>query len=168
MDYTERFNRFFDHLCPIEGYRDSDIGRGGDTVLGIARKFHPDEPWPPTKERCKEIYFTEYYTSLHCEDITDIRFAFQFFVAGVNIGVHDAQHHIWNMLCIQNAQIIGPITLDKLNTLFVNENGSGLELSKFVEGMIDHYRDLHLQDPVKYPFDLFVGWLHRLARALAI
>ena len=44
----------------LEGVHNVDTG--GDTWWGIARNSHPDEPWPPTLERAKQIYFDEYYT----------------------------------------------------------------------------------------------------------
>ena len=167
MIYTLRFEKFFQLLKPIEGYHDSDIGRGGDTIWGIARKFHPSEPWPPTEERCKEIYFTEYYTPMQCEAILDEHFAFQFFCAAINIGVGDAKKHIWTLLNMPlNGQIIGRLTLENLNARLTKDS-DGL-LSAFIIGMNYHYFGLHKHDPELYPIDILLGWMNRIARALDI
>lgn len=53
-----------------EGKHGNQAGdRGGDTVYGIARNFHPDEPWPPTWERAREIRRLEYWERQHCGEL---------------------------------------------------------------------------------------------------
>ena len=166
MGYSERFERFFPNLAHnIEGFHDADLGRGGDTVWGIARKFHPEEPWPPSYDRCKEIYFDEYYTPMQCEAIVNERFSFVFFVAAVNIGTGDAKQHIWTLLNMPlNGQIIGKVTLANLNAAL--EKDWDKQLCDFMIGMNHHYFNLHRSDPVKYPLDILEGWMNRQARAL--
>lgn len=51
-----------------EGLRNTDLG--GETVFGIARKFHPDvTPWPPTRAQAIEIYRAKYWDRHHCGDL---------------------------------------------------------------------------------------------------
>lgn len=45
------------------GHADDPNDRGGDTWYGISRRAHPHEPWPPSRERCLEIYKKEYWNT---------------------------------------------------------------------------------------------------------
>ncbi|MFH2126994.1 MAG: glycosyl hydrolase 108 family protein [Pseudomonadota bacterium] len=48
----------------VEGVHANDPNdKGGDTWYGISRKAQPNEPWPPTRERCIEIYREEYWNT---------------------------------------------------------------------------------------------------------
>jgi len=59
------FYRAVKVILKNEGERNVDLG--GDTRFGIARRFHPNEPWPPTRERAIEIYYREYWLKYHCD-----------------------------------------------------------------------------------------------------
>lgn len=64
----DRFEASVKILFDVEGYHGYDSA-GGDTWYGIAHKFHPDEPWPPTKERAVEIYRDQYWNRYHCGEL---------------------------------------------------------------------------------------------------
>lgn len=53
-----------------EGATSNQAGdKGGATVFGIARNFHPDEPWPPTWARAQEIRRSDYWDKQHCGEL---------------------------------------------------------------------------------------------------
>lgn len=73
---TPAFEKFWVYLINVE---DPDgkhnVDEGGETVYGISRKWHPDEPWPPTPERAKEIAYHDYWQVLQCDALPpDIAF----------------------------------------------------------------------------------------------
>lgn len=43
---------------------------GGPTAWGIARKFHPDIPWPPTREQALALYEDAYWTAHRCGEMS--------------------------------------------------------------------------------------------------
>lgn len=73
----------------IEGVHANDPNdRGGDTWWGISRAAHPNEPWPPTRERCIEIYREEYWNSraLSLDKIKSLPLQLVLFDGAVNHG----------------------------------------------------------------------------------
>lgn len=77
-----------------EGVFDSDSqDPGGQTYFGIARAFHPDIPWPPTRDQAIAIYRAEYWDAHRCDEMP-FRWALALFDGCVNQGsliVRDAQ-----------------------------------------------------------------------------
>lgn len=63
-----RFEAALKVVLDMEGGHSWDAG-GGDTWFGIARRFHPTEPWPPSRERAIAIYRTEYWDHYRCGDL---------------------------------------------------------------------------------------------------
>lgn len=163
LNFSDRFNHFFDLLIAIEGGDCTDTG--GRTRYGISKNAYPDVDIPNlTLEGAKEIYHTDFYTPMRCDEITDDHFAFQFFCAAVNIGVGDAKKHIWNVLGLPlTSTIIGAITLARLNEELAKDR-DGI-YARFLEGMVDHYFYLADTRPEIYGASL-KGWIHRLCRAI--
>ena len=163
--YSERFNLFFDRLTSpdIEGGRTTDTG--GLTNYGISQNAYPNEDIDNmTLERAKEIYWQDFYTPLRCDEISDVYFAFQFFVAAVNIGVGDAKKHIWQVLGLPlTSTIVGKITLAELDKKL--EADRDKIFSEFLESLVAHYFQLAEKNPEKYGKYLH-GWINRLVRAL--
>lgn len=161
--YSDRFNLFFDRLILLEGGKCTDTG--GDTCYGISQNAYPDEDIAGmTLERAKELYYRDYYLPLHCDEISDVYFAFQFFVAAVNIGVGDAKKHIWQVLGLpMTSTIIGQITLADLDKKL--EADRDKIFSEFLESIVGHYFKLAEENPKKYGSSLH-GWIKRVCRAL--
>jgi len=62
------FERAVKIVLAREGLRNTDLG--GDTVFGIARKWHPNvTPWPPTLEQAIAIYKREYWDRWRCGEL---------------------------------------------------------------------------------------------------
>jgi lysozyme family protein len=160
--FSDRFNHFFDLLVAIEGGDCTDTG--GRTRYGISKNAYPDVDIPNlTLEGAKEIYHADFYMPLHCDEITDDHFAFQFFCAAVNIGVGDAKKHIWNVLGLPlTSTIVGAVTLGDLNKKLMADK-DGL-YSVFLESLVDHYFDLATRNTKYQPY--LRGWIHRLCRAI--
>lgn len=63
----EAFDRADALVSEIEGYHSTQASDpGGDTYYGVARRWHPKEPWPPTPERAREIRQLEYFNVAGC------------------------------------------------------------------------------------------------------
>ena len=54
----------------IEGEHSNDPqDRGGDTWYGLARKYHRELPWPPTKAQAVEEYRVKYWNACRCSEL---------------------------------------------------------------------------------------------------
>ena len=68
---TTRFQNFMPFIFKWEGGYDNDPDDpGGETNFGIDKRSHPGEDIKHlTKERAAEIYFSDYWTPLRCEEL---------------------------------------------------------------------------------------------------
>ncbi len=91
---SARYNRAFDRLCEIEGYRSDDKNDpGGRTVWGIAKTFFPEMysgGTEPSREQAKAFFKTRFWGPLRCEELDSAHVAFFLFQAGVNCGITTA------------------------------------------------------------------------------
>ena len=67
----ENFFPWMNNLSEWEGFKSNDPDDpGGETVYGIARKYHPYlDPWPPTWEQAKAVYLSEYWIKNGCDEL---------------------------------------------------------------------------------------------------
>lgn len=123
------------------GYvRDKD-DKGGETYLGIARRFHKNSPmWPiideitkanPTASYTaitsllkrnnridtivKNIYKTEYWDKLNCDNIRSQKIAEQFFDMAVNAGTSTAVKLMQKLMSIEETGHISDKFITELN-----------------------------------------------------
>jgi lysozyme family protein len=83
---------------------------GGDSWFGIARNFHPDEPWPPTWGRAQQLRHDEYWTAHHC-DVMPWPWALVIYDAAINEPDHGLKA-VQDELGIQPVDgVIGPQSL---------------------------------------------------------
>lgn len=92
------------------GYADDPNDPGGPTVYGIARRYHPHEPWPPTKDRAREIYRTEYWTLIRGDSLP-LPLAIAMLDCAVNQGVATAAKMLQRIVRTVPDGWIGPQTL---------------------------------------------------------
>lgn len=94
-------------ILKVEGVHNVD--GGGDTWYGIARNFHPHEPWPPTRERAIEIYKAEYWDAASCERFP-FPVALALFDSAVNQGAHRAILTLQRALGVRVDGVVGEAT----------------------------------------------------------
>lgn len=111
-------------ILKIEGVHNVD--GGGDTWYGIARNFHPNEPWPPTRERAIEIYKHEYWDAAHC-DAFAFPVALALFDSAVNQGVQRAVKALQEALHVFPDGVVGNATIAAANNV-----GMGEVLARFM------------------------------------
>jgi len=136
------------------------VDSGGDTVDGIARKFHPDEPWPPSNERINAIYDAEYYKPLQIDDIADPHIAFQVFAFGVNAGVGRCRQRLYQLYGNQALQ--NERAADCINRISADDTDGFL--ARLVENFVDFYWDI--SGAKQFNTGSLKGWIHRLCRGI--
>lgn len=108
------------------GFNNRPEDKGGPTIWGIAKKFHP-EAWasgPPTKEAAREIYRTRYVKPFAA--ILDPALQEQLVDIGVNSGVGMATTLLQRCLGVKEDGILGPKTLGVANTENAKDLGNRL------------------------------------------
>lgn len=63
---TDGFSAFAKWIFAVEGGVNPN-DEGSESVFGVRRVNHPEEPWPPTKERAEAIYRAEYWHLYGCD-----------------------------------------------------------------------------------------------------
>lgn len=127
---TERFKKGLKFVLAIEqAYSDDPYDPGGETVWGITRRAHPEwSGWdfvdgakaagrldealrePHLMEMVEQLYRTEYWDPMHCDDLGppgDILA----FGAAVNQGVETSTELMQQALGVVQDGVIGPVTL---------------------------------------------------------
>jgi lysozyme family protein len=65
---VENFDAAVELVLVAEGvFSNTPSDPGGETWYGIARRYHPNIPWPPTREQAIEIYRQEYWLAHGCD-----------------------------------------------------------------------------------------------------
>lgn len=129
---------------------------GGATVYGIARAFHPAIPWPPTKEQAIDIYYTEYWLPLRCDDLP-YPFALVTFECSINQGVDTS------IRCMQSAvgaQVDGQYG-NKTAALVKASRSNPEVLALFMAFRVQHYVAIKASNPPNYE-DSNKGWYKRM------
>lgn len=109
---SDRFKAAVALVLEREGaFSDRSDDPGGATWFGIARAFHPEIPWPPTRDQAIEIYHTDCWLRCVCDDLP-WPLALMVFDAAVQHAPIDA------IMLLQQALgglrvdgILGPVTL---------------------------------------------------------
>lgn len=156
MNQTDIFNRCIQVILRNEGgYVNHPNDPGGETNMGIAKKFYPDlDIKNLTKNQAIEIYHKDYWNKMNLIDIYDENLVLQIFDMGVNAGIKTAIKIIQRIV---EAEVDGCI---------------GEETTKLINKSEIDLTDLYRQERKKYYFSLarrkpnlqvfLAGWLNRI------
>jgi lysozyme family protein len=150
------FNRCIAIVLQNEGgYINHPHDPGGETNMGIAKKFYPNlDIKNLTRNQVIEIYFKDYWSKMNLTGISDESLVLQLFDMGVNAGIRTAIKMIQRIVKTSTDGIIGPETIGLIN--------------EFEGDLADIYR----QERRKYYFAIarskpdmqvfLAGWLNRI------
>lgn len=157
------FKRSLEFILQSEGgYVNNPTDRGGETNMGIAKKFYPDEDIKNlTVERVGEIYRRDYWDKVRGDDLPS-GVDYVIFDSAINHGPKQAGFLLQrglNRVCspaLEVDGIIGPQTLQLCET-----GGDSLVREILREREI-FYRKIVARDSSQEVF--MKGWLNRLAQ----
>lgn len=135
--------------------------RGRLTKFGISQKQYPYlDIENLTWEQAKDIYYNNYWKTCRCDELPG-PVAVVMFDTAVNCGVHSASVWLQKVIGAKPDGIIGPETMDKLESGFDPYDVSG----KIVGLRMKRYVKLINRKPNQRAF--VVGWMNRAAELLA-
>lgn len=147
---TDLFQAVVHIVLEREGvFSDDKADPGGATWYGIARAFHPDIPWPPTKDQAVAIYRSEYWGKCRCSDLP-WPLALAVFDGAVQHAPGDSIRILQAALSLMPDGVMGPKTLAAASRAPVDT------LAQFMALRVLHYAAL----PTWPNFRL--GWMRRL------
>jgi|WetSurSiteA1Bulk_404760.scaffolds.fasta_scaffold68802_1 lysozyme family protein len=158
MFYPDIFERCIKVILKNEGgYSNNSADPGGETNMGIAKKFYPNEDIKNmTKERAMEIYYKDYWSPMHLEKLKDDNLVLQVFDFGVNAGIRTSIKLLQTIVGVEDDGILGPIS-----AYFIN-NHKGSLLEEFKSARILFYNNLA---EIKPSLKVFLkGWLNRVKK----
>ena len=134
---SANFDKAVEIVLEAEGVFSNQVNDpGGETWYGIARKSHPNIPWPPSKAQAIEIYQTQYWDTNQCDSMP-WPWALAIFDGEVNQGsvIKVAQ----TVLGLRPDGVVGPQTLkaiqgatqEQLNFFFAGRALSYIALGTF-------------------------------------
>lgn len=163
---------FIKRLFLREGLRSNHPDdRGGETYLGISKKFFPDlwKDGPPTPEKAERAYETVFYTSPGLDAIPDPHLREQMFDFGVNAGPKQAVRLLQILVGASPDGVLGPQTLERLTQYppgelygFALPPMTNLNLA-YESARVAYYAKLAKKDPAQLTF--LSGWI---ARAMSL
>lgn len=165
------FNSCFESMMLNEGgYKLHTVegDRGGMTYAGIARKANPSwAGWryidagdtPPT-QLVRDFYKVNYWNVIRGDEIIDQAAARMIFDFGVNAGWKTSTKLAQIILGTQPDGVVGPKTLQALNSV-----NSEVFVLKFTLAKVVRYRDIVAKDRTQLKF--LLGWLNRTIREAA-
>jgi lysozyme family protein len=156
MTYTDIFNRCIQVILRNEGgYVNHPSDPGGETNMGIAKKFYPDlDIKNLTRNQAIEIYHRDYWNKMKLHGIFDENIILQVFDMGVNAGIRTAIKIIQRIIDAQVDGYTGPETNGLINAY----EGDLVELYK--QERKKYYFDLARRKPQMQVF--LAGWLNRV------
>ena len=129
------------------GYVNHPKDPGGETNMGIARMFYPDEDLKKmTKRRAQELYYWDYWQPMRLKDVDDLYAVLHIFDMGVNArsktyGFKTVIKMVQEIVETEQDGIMGPIT-----AAAINEMGDKFAPA-FVKARIDYYKALAKRKP---------------------
>lgn len=156
MSYTDKFTRCIEVVLRNEGgYVNHPEDPGGETNMGIAKKFYPElDIKNLTRNQAVEIYFRDYWSRMNVKAIYDDNLALQVFDMGVNAGIRTAIRILQRIVEVAADGCLGPITAAAVNT----REDDLVELYK--QERRRYYCDLARRKP---RLQIFLrGWMNRV------
>lgn len=131
--------------------------KGGATVYGIARKFHPSIPWPPSKPEAVQILKHEYWERVRGDELP-APLACVVFDAAVVQGVPWASGALQLLLRVEQDSVIGH------ETLFAAKRTGEATVRAFTRARRLRFEEIVRQEPLQAQFH--EGWIDRADKAL--
>jgi lysozyme family protein len=158
MNHTDIFNRCVQVILRNEGgYVNHPNDPGGETNMGIAKKFYPNlDIKNLTKNQAIEIYFRDYWSKMNLIGIYDENLVLHIFDMGVNAGIKTAIKMIQRIIEAEADGWIGTETTGLVN----NSDADLVELYK--QERKKYYFSLARRKPDLQVF--LAGWLNRIDR----
>lgn len=156
MSYPDKFMRCIEVILRNEGgYVNHPDDPGGETNMGIAKKFYPDlDIKNLTRNQAVEIYFRDYWSKMNLKAIYDENLVLQLFDMGVNAGIRRAIRIIQRIAETEADGILGPETAAAINA----REDDLVEIYK--QERRRYYRELARRKPQLQVF--LKGWLRRV------
>ena len=160
----EEFQKILnEYIIPNEGgYNNDPADTGGETNMGIAQKYHPNEDIKGmTRERANAIYYRDYY---NWNGLNKLPYPIRGFVVDYGLPTYpqNALKTVHNILGIpKSATIIGPTTLGIFENYTDEDYNDFLE--KYRDEMNKYFNEIAQRNPQKQKF--LRGWLNRANRA---
>lgn len=156
MSYTDIFNRCIRVVLQNEGgYVNHPNDPGGETNMGIAKKFYPNlDIKNLTKNQAIEIYRNDYWNKMNLIEIYDENLVLQIFDMGVNAGIKTAIKMVQRIV---EAEVDGWIGEETTRLI----NKSEIDLAEFYkQERKKYYFSLARRKPDLQVF--LAGWLNRI------
>lgn len=155
-NYPELFEKCIEVILRHEGgYVNHPADPGGETNMGIAKKFYPDlDIKNLTREEAIEIYYHDYWQRLNLTGIRSRSAVLEIFDMGVNAGLRTAVKLAQKLTGAFADGVIGEETVEKINSFPADFT----ELYKARRKI--HYIELARRKPVLSVF--LKGWLNRV------
>ena len=142
--------------------------RGGQTYAGIARKYHPDwSGWAaidrgetPATSLVRDFYRESFWEPVKGDQINDQRTAETIYDFGVNANHKVAIKLAQIVLGVAPDGVIGPVTLQALNTM-----DAELFKARYALAKLARYLEIVKRDPSQRQW--LVGWCNRLLKEAA-
>jgi len=142
--------------------------RGGQTYAGIARKYHPDwSGWAaidrgetPATSLVRDFYRENFWEPVKGDQINDQRTAETIYDFGVNANYKVAIKLAQIVLGVAPDGVIGPVTLQALNTM-----DAELFKARYALAKLARYLEIVKRDPSQRQW--LVGWCNRLLKEAA-
>jgi len=156
MTYTDLFNRCIEIVLRNEGgYVNHPNDPGGETNMGIAKKFYPDlDIKNLTRNHAIQIYHSDYWNKMNLLGIYDENLVLHIFDMGVNAGIRTAIKIVQRIVEAQADGIIGPES-----TRLINEYPLNIT-PLYISERKKYYFDLARRKPELQVF--LSGWLNRI------
>jgi lysozyme family protein len=156
VKYPEIFLACIEIVLKNEGgYVNHPSDPGGETNMGIAKRFYPNEDIKNmTKERAIELYYRDYWLPMNLLKLKNRDLILQVFDFGVNAGIRRSIRFLQRLVQVTDDGIIGPVTINAINS-------QGPEIvEKFKNRRRIYYMNLAAQKP---KLEVFLrGWLRRI------
>jgi len=160
----ENFSKALSFILQSEGgYSNHLADKGGETNMGIAKKFYPNEDIKNlTIERAGEIYKSDYWDKVK-GDWLPSGIDYVVFDSAVNHGIGNAGKFLQKAI----NRINGPVTVDGI--IGTGTLGKAIKLGNTLVVEIIRERDIFYRkiianDPSQEVF--FKGWMNRLSRVM--
>ena len=147
------FDRAVELVLDLEGPPSNDPDDpGGETVFGLARRFHGEIPWPPTRDQAIAIYRHSYWAPVHGDELPP-PLALAVFDAAVIPGPGWAAGALQDVLRVARDGVIG------VETVAAARRSGWLTVLNFTAARITEFARQVRTQPFKTKFA--AGWLVR-------
>jgi lysozyme family protein len=166
MDYTtdQNFQAAIQVVLRNEGgYVNDPNDAGGSTNMGISQKTYPNlDIVNLTKDQASQIYYRDWWTHFHYDQITNSNLATKVFDTAVNIGAGRSNKILQRCLNVNGfPSMIDDGDLGPMSIKAINSCDAPTILTAFRAAQANYYRAVVQAHPEDQEF--LNGWLNRAA-----